>query len=79
MEPPRQEYWSGLPLLPGDLPDSGVKPSCLVSPVLAGGFFTTGPPERSTACLISLISLMYIISHASVMYHVYNITYVYNV
>ena len=38
----RQEYWSGLPHpLPGDLPDSGIKPESLVSPALADGFFTT--------------------------------------
>ena len=24
---PRQEYWSGLPFPPGDLPDPGIKPS----------------------------------------------------
>ena len=39
---PRQEYWSGLPFPPpGDLPDPGIKPVSLVSPALAGGFFTT--------------------------------------
>ena len=39
----RQEYWSGLPFPPpGDLPDSGIKPMPLMSPALAGGFFTTG-------------------------------------
>ncbi|ELR60425.1 hypothetical protein M91_18992, partial [Bos mutus] len=39
---PRQEYWSGLPFpTPGDLPDPGIKPASLVSPALAGGFFTT--------------------------------------
>ena len=38
----RQEYWSGLPgPPPGDLPDPGIKPTSLVSPVLAGRFFTT--------------------------------------
>jgi len=38
----RQEYWSGLPCSPpGDLPDPGIKPASLTSPVLAGGFFTT--------------------------------------
>ena len=38
----RQEYWSGLPFPPsGDLPDPGIKPVSLTSPVLAGGFFTT--------------------------------------
>ena len=36
---PRQEHWSGVPLLsPGDLPGLGIKPA---SPALAGGFFTT--------------------------------------
>ena len=40
----RQEYWSGLPFpSPGDLPDRGIGP---VSPALAGGFFTTKPPEK---------------------------------
>ena len=38
----RQEYWSKLPFpLPGDLLDPGVKHTQLVSPALAGGFFTT--------------------------------------
>ena len=39
---PRQEYWSGLPFSPpGDLPDPGIEPVSLMSPALAGGFFTT--------------------------------------
>ena len=34
-----QEHWGGLPCLPpGDLPNPGIKP---MSPVVAGGFFTT--------------------------------------
>ena len=38
----RQEYWSGLPCPPpGDLPDPGIEPMSLMSPALAGGFFTT--------------------------------------
>ena len=38
----RQEYWSGLPFPPpGDLPDLGIKPASLLSPVLAGRFFTS--------------------------------------
>ena len=37
----RQEHWSGLPCLsPGGLADPGVKPMSLVSPALAGRFFT---------------------------------------
>ena len=36
-----QEYWSGLPGSPGDLPHPGTEPAYLPSPVLAGRFFTT--------------------------------------
>ena len=43
----RQSYWCGLPFpLPGDLPDPGTEPTSPVSPALAGGFFTTEPPEK---------------------------------
>ena len=43
----RQDYWSGLPFPPpGDLPNPGIKPMSLASP-LAGGFFTTEPPGKS--------------------------------
>ena len=38
----RQAYWSGLPCPPpGDLPNPGIEPVSLMSPALAGGFFTT--------------------------------------
>ena len=38
----RQEYRSGLPCPPpGDPPNPEIKPVCLTSPILAGGFFTT--------------------------------------
>ena len=38
------ECWSGVPCPPpGDLPNPGTE---LVSPALAGGFFTTGPPGK---------------------------------
>ena len=38
----RQEYWTELPFpSPGDLPDPGIKRRSLMSPALAGGFFTT--------------------------------------
>ena len=41
---PRQEYWNGLQFpSPGDLPDPGMESA---SPALAGGFFTTEPPEK---------------------------------
>ena len=41
MEFSRLEYWNGLPFPPpGYLPDPGIEPVSLVSPVLVGGFFT---------------------------------------
>ena len=37
----RQEYCNGLPFpSSGDFPDSGIKPESLMSPALAGRFFT---------------------------------------
>ena len=37
----RQEYWSGLPFpSPGDLSHPRIEPTSLMSPALAGGFFT---------------------------------------
>ena len=39
---PRQEYWSELPFpSPGHLPNPKIEPACLMSPEVAGGFFTT--------------------------------------
>ena len=44
---PRQEYWNGLPFSPsGDLPNPGIQ---LVSPALAGWFFTPEPPGKPVA------------------------------
>ena len=43
----RQEYWSGLPSPPpGDLLDPGIIPASLVSPALAGEFFSNAPPGK---------------------------------
>ena len=48
----RQEYWSGFPFpSPRDLSDPGIKPT---SPALAGGFFTTEPPGKPPAKLVSV-------------------------
>ena len=45
----RQEYWSRLPCPPpGDLPDPGIEPMSLMSPALAGGFFTTSATWEAT-------------------------------
>ena len=38
----RQGYWGGLPFPPpGDLPHPGIKSTSLMSPAVAGGFYTT--------------------------------------
>ena len=43
----RQEYWKGLPCPPpGDPSDSGRESASLVSPALAGEFFTTESPGK---------------------------------
>ena len=47
----KQEYWSDLPFPPpGDLPFPELEPASLMSPALAGRFFTTSTtweaPER---------------------------------
>ena len=45
----RQNYWSRLPFLPpGDLPNPESEPLSLVSPALAGGFFTTSAAWEAT-------------------------------
>ena len=42
-----QEYWSRLPCPPpGDLPNPGIQTMSLVSPALAGRFFTIVPPGK---------------------------------
>ena len=49
----RQEYWSGLPFpSPGDLPNPGIKLVTLMSPALAGRFFTIGIFSNELALLI---------------------------
>ena len=51
---PWQEYWSGLLFPPpGDIPDPGIKPASLMSPALAGRFFTTEPLGKPGVVLFS--------------------------
>ena len=46
----RQECWSGLPFPPpGDLPDPGIEPTSLMSPALAGRFFTLATPGQPSS------------------------------
>ena len=60
MEFSRYEYWSGLLFpTPGDFPDLGIEHESSVSPVLAGGFFTSEPPGKPPDILkIRLIKIL---------------------
>ena len=52
----RQEYWSGLPCPPpGDLPNPRIEPTSLVSPALAGRFFTTSTTWEARSPLLPRI------------------------
>ena len=54
MEFPRQEDWSGLPCAPpGDLRDPEIEPESLISPGLAGDFFTTSAASEACCCLVA--------------------------
>ena len=68
---PRQEYWSDLPFpSPGDVPDPWIK---LVSPALAGRFFTTEPPGKPQL-YINSNSLEYLADFKNLNDPLYNIT-----
>ena len=57
-----QEYWSGLPFpTPGDHPDPGIESTSLVSPALAGRFFTSAPPGKPIF-MVFLLEYFYLLS-----------------
>ena len=59
MEFSRQEYWCRLPFpSPGDLPDPGIKLMSLVSPALAGWFFTSWAIVHCVYILLALFIFM---------------------
>ena len=49
-----QEYWKNWVAMPssGDLPDLGIESMSLMSPALAGGFFTTSATWEATTVTI---------------------------
>ena len=56
----RQEYWSGLPFpSPGDLPERGMEPMSLESPVLVGRFFTTAPPGKPSINILLINNIVH--------------------
>ena len=58
----RQEYWSVLPLPPpGDLPDPRIELISPASPALAGRFFTTELPRKSTCCINTFMCVVYFV------------------
>ena len=68
----RQENWSGLPFpSPGDIPDPGIESVSLVSPALAGGFFTTSTTwESSFGNQVLIPAYLYILTrHCSTISH----------
>ena len=53
----RQEYWSGLSCPPlGDLPNPGIEPMSLMSPALAGGFFSTSTTWEALILCLCMIN-----------------------
>ena len=60
MEFSRQEYWSGWRCpLPGDLPNPGIELVSLVSPALAGGFFTISMTWEAHRMVVLLFKRLY--------------------
>ena len=56
----RQEYWSGLPYLPpGDLLNSRIEPTSLISAALAGGFFTTSATWEAPCVCVCVCVLLF--------------------
>ena len=59
----RQEHQSGLLCSPpGDLPDPGIEPTSLMSPAMAGGFFTMSTTWQAFAINRSLLVTYFIYS-----------------
>ena len=80
---PKQEYWSGLPFPSlGDLPNPGIEPISLMSPVLSGLFFTISAAWKT--CMYKFIyniniGTFYIIYNMySNIYNIYSNTYIFD-
>ena len=78
----RQEYWSGLPCPPpGDLPNAEIEPASLMSPALAGEFFTTSTtweaPSEVYHIPNSLLKLCFIslMDNCSISLYYFSLTY----
>ena len=73
----RQDYCSGLPFpSPGDLPNPGIEPTSLLSPALAGGFFTTGATWEALFiakwhCIVHVHPSIYLFTLSSLSVHLF--------
>ena len=56
----RQQHWGGLLFpSPGDLPNPGIKPTSLVSPVLAGDCLRLGSPGKPNVSMYITQLILY--------------------
>ena len=56
----RQESWSGLQCpSPRDVPNPGIKPTSLMSPALAGAFFTTSATLKALNHVCIYLNIRY--------------------
>ena len=61
----RQEYWGGFPGPPsGDRPDPGIEPASLLSPILAGVFFSTSATWEAPFLFTLVRKLLELINYA---------------
>ena len=61
----KEEYLSGFPCPPpGDLPDPGIEPTFLMSPVVAGRFFTTSTTWEAHAKACEIPKMYHAVSTA---------------
>ena len=68
----RQEYWSGLPFPPpGNLPDQGTEPRFLMSPALAGRFFSTSAPWEAPKVPLDNV-LIFLSTFKRIVYSIYS-------
>ena len=62
----KQEYWSGVPFpAPQDFPNPGIKHKSLVSPALAGRFFTSRATWEAPVQCYSAIKKNEVLIHAT--------------
>ena len=68
------DYWSGLLFPPpGDLPNTGIKPSSLMSPALAGGFSTTSATWGAQLLLLTPVIITELMSECKLSLQIKNL------